>query len=72
MPTKTKRRRDEVVRSDDISGEERNYFWKARFDLQDGFLGIDQWKEGPNPEFERVLLSPHQVKQLVAFIKEHS
>jgi len=50
--------------SHDIKGERGNYEWSARFDFTDGYVGINQ----DGNETQRVLLSPKQVKALIAFI----
>ena len=50
-----------------IAGDRRNYKQVAQFDLTDGYLGIStQFPEGGT--VDRVLLSPRQVKALVAFV----
>jgi len=54
--------------SEKIKGSEGNYDWEVRFDLTDGFLGITQF-EGQTVK-DRVLLSPAQVRQLLAFVTE--
>jgi hypothetical protein len=57
--------------SEQIKGDKRNYNWPVRFDMTTGgFLGISQL-EGLDTVRDRVLLSPNQVKELVAFIKSH-
>lgn len=54
--------------SDEIKGERRNYNWTATFDwTTGGFLGITQ-KDGGDVK-DRVLLSPKQVEELLAFVK---
>lgn len=52
--------------SEKIDGEKRNHHKTARFDLTDGFLGITQTDS--DRVVDRVLLSPHQVKKLLAFV----
>jgi hypothetical protein len=52
--------------SAEIEGTTGNYNYPVRFDITDGFLGVDQTKDG---QIERVLLSPQQVKELIAFVK---
>lgn len=53
--------------SKDIPGARGNYEWPVRFDVTDGFVGVTQF-DG-NKVKDRVLLSPEQVKKLIAFIK---
>ena len=48
-----------------IKGTAGNYSWQVRFDLTDGYLGINQY-DGETLK-ERVLLSPAQVRELVNF-----
>lgn len=49
-----------------IKGTRGNYGWSARFDISEsGYLGISQF-EGDAVK-DRVLLSPAQVKELLAF-----
>lgn len=60
--------RDRTDYSNKIAGSRRNYNWPVRFDMSGtGFLGISQFKNG-EPK-ERVLLSPEQVKALLAFVR---
>ena len=57
--------------SDPIAGERSNHNWGVRYDWTDGILGVTQRDD--NGAFkDRVLLSPTQVRALLAFIKEHS
>jgi hypothetical protein len=51
-----------------IDGAAGNYNWPVSFDFTDGFLGINQCKDRCN---DRVLLSPRQVEELIAFVKRH-
>lgn len=61
---------DEIVYSEKIKGAPRNYRFAQRFDLTgDGVLGIQQF-DG-DKAVDRVLLSPQQVKCLIAFLREH-
>jgi hypothetical protein len=50
-----------------IDGNKGNYGTAVRFDLTDGYLGIDGYKG--HGVTERILLSPTQVKKLLAFVK---
>jgi hypothetical protein len=50
-----------------IEGMQGNYNYAVQFDITDGFLGIDQIKD--DGEIDRVLLSPMQVKELIAFVR---
>lgn len=50
-----------------IDGDTGNHGRPVRFDLTDGYLGITTWVFG---KVERVLLSPGQVKKLLAFLKD--
>lgn len=56
--------------SKDIQGDDRNYNWSVRFDQTGGCIGISQeHHEAPvGNRIERVLLSPAQVKALLAFV----
>ena len=57
-----------TVYSSWVRGSWGNYHQKVRFDLADGYMGIDQ----PAPQDSvpgRILLSPAQVKTLLAFVK---
>lgn len=54
--------------SDKVPGERRNYHQPVRFDLTDGYLGITQSENGAVKD--RVLLSPKQVKELLAFVSK--
>lgn len=56
----------ETVYSDKIEGTRGNYAWPVKFDFTDGFVGIDQYRNG---EMDRVLLSQVQVRELIAFVK---
>ena len=55
--------------SEKIPGSQGNYKWPARFDLTDGYLGIDNFPNLADERGSRVLLSPQQVKALLAFLK---
>lgn len=60
-----------TVYSDDVPGQCGNYGWAARFDWTGGYVGIDQWSpRGTNTE--RVLLSPNQVRALLAFVEKNN
>ena len=48
-------------------GARGNYQQEARFDWTDGYLGIVQ-SGGPR-NLDRILLSPSQVRALIAFVK---
>jgi len=54
--------------SEKIKGDPGNYGWQVRFDLTDGYLGITQF-DGEAVK-DRVLLSPAQVRHLLAFVTE--
>lgn len=51
--------------SDKVPGAEGNYRHAARFDVTNGYIGITQWTDA---SVERVLLSPAQMRALVAFV----
>ena len=55
-----------TVYSEKIEGTSGNYAWPVKFDFTDGFVGIDQYKDG---DTDRVLLSPAQGRELIAFVK---
>lgn len=68
-----KLKEDEIVYSDKLKGDKRNYNWEAQYDLSGAYLGISQWHPD-NPkgqQVERVLLSPEQVKGLVKFLGKY-
>lgn len=50
-----------------IDGARGNYNLPVRFDMTDGFLGITQVES--EKVSDRVLLSPEQVKKLIAFVE---
>ena len=56
----------DTVYSETVPGAHGNYGWDVRFDMTNGFLGLTQW-EGDRVK-DRVLMSPKQVKELVAFM----
>lgn len=60
--------KDDTVYSDEIKGTRSNYHWPVRFELSGGYLGISQTKD--DRSIERVLLSPKQVKALIAFVSK--
>jgi hypothetical protein len=67
---------DETFYSDLVPGERGNYRWPARFDVSDGYLGINSYY-GPEETTEgalkdRVLLSPKQVRALIEFYAAHA
>lgn len=51
--------------SEQVEGNTGNHKLPARFDMTDGYLGITQ-TEGDRTD--RVLLSPKQVAELLAFV----
>jgi hypothetical protein len=52
-----------------IEGSENNHGWPARFDKDRGCVGISQTAEdGSSIITDRVLLSPKQVRELLAFL----
>lgn len=57
----------EVRYTEKLAGDESNYRWPVQFDYDTGTLGITQWSD--KGQIERVLLSPTQAQELVAFIK---
>ena len=52
--------------SERVEGNRGNHNFGARFDMSDGYLGITQFDGDAIPD--RVLLSPRQVQELLAFI----
>lgn len=56
--------RGQTKYSDEFAGNERNHDLPVKFDMTDGYLGITQKHDNV---IDRVLLSPDQVKKLVAF-----
>lgn len=53
-----------------IEGAKGNYNLPVRFDITDGFLGIDQYDNDVLQD--RVLLSPVQFSELLAFVKRQT
>ena len=54
--------------SEKVEGNDSNYKWAARFDIDDGCLGITQYHSSDEGnKIERVLLSPKQVRALAKF-----
>jgi hypothetical protein len=57
---------DQTIYSEKIPGDEGNWLWQMRFDKSTGgYIGITQYDD----ELSRVLLSPKQVRALLAFAK---
>lgn len=54
-----------------VEGDAGNYFWKTRFNITDGYVGITQSDAPHVNDTSRVLLSPDQVKALIRFVKDH-
>ena len=69
MAAKMKPTKNETIYSLKIKGSPCNYNEAVAFDITDGNLGIDQFKTGH--VIERILLSPKQVKELIAFVTEN-
>ena len=60
--------RDEVTRySERIQGDRGNHKLAVSFDLTGSHLGINQYD---GDRMDRVLLSPAQVKALIAFVRK--
>lgn len=57
---------DEIKYTEKLKGDDGNYDWVARYDLDSGYLGITEWVD--NGKIERVLLSPNQVDALLDFV----
>ena len=53
--------------SKEVAGDDGNYDWPVTFDVTDGYIGITQ-EHGKERPIERVLLSPAQVRALLAFV----
>ena len=64
---KSRREIGSTYYSEKIEGDAGNYYWLARFDVTDGYVGITQL-EGTHVK-DRVLLSSEQFRALVAFVK---
>lgn len=56
--------------SERIKGVASNYHFEVRFDMTRGHLGISQFDPRANGSTERILLSPEQVRELLAFIEK--
>lgn len=59
-------RKGETIYSEEYPGTTENYNWSVRFDLTDGYLGIDQSES--RMVKDRVLLSKHQIKSLLLWL----
>jgi hypothetical protein len=56
--------------SEKIAGAPSNYNWPVRFDWTRGHIGITQFDDkNQDAVRDRVLLSPAQVRELLAFIE---
>jgi hypothetical protein len=55
---------DRIYYSKEIEGDKGNYNWPVKFDRTGGYVGISQMVDG---KVERILLSPRQVRELIAF-----
>lgn len=54
--------------SEKVEGNDSNYKWAVRFDIDNGYLGINQYHSSDEGnKIERVLLSPKQVRALAKF-----
>jgi len=53
-----------------IEGTWGNYNWPVSFDISNGFVGINQY-EGETIK-DRILLSPLQVQEFIAFVKRQA
>jgi hypothetical protein len=51
-----------------IRGDAGNYTQYARYDITAGYIGISVWGDKGGP-VDRILLTPHQVEQLIAFVR---
>lgn len=61
-------RKGETAYSEKIAGATGNYDWPVEFDATDGFVGISQHT---HKGIDRVLLSPAQLDELIAFAKRN-
>ncbi len=69
-PTELTEPTETTIYSLKIEGEPPNYNWPVSFDITDGFVGIDQYKDyAERRTIDRVLLSPTQMQELIAFVK---
>ena len=60
---------ERIRHSEEFRGDSGNYMLTVRFDLTDGYLGIDQRDPAdPKRGTDRILLSPAQVKALKRFV----
>lgn len=55
--------------SDRVPGTAQNFDKSVQFDVTDGFVGITQYDGQTDDVTDRVLLSPQQWRELVAFVK---
>lgn len=53
--------------SDDVEGDDGNFNQVTKFDKTSGYLGITQRET--HGTFQRVLLTPRQVKKMLIFLK---
>lgn len=61
--------RGDITYSEKIKGTHRNFNWPVRFDRTDEYVGVTQFN-GDGSVADRVLLSPEQVRELVAFVSK--
>lgn len=65
--------RERIDYSPTLPGERGNYDWPVRFDMGGtGYLGISQFEDTDGGTKDRVLLSPKQVKALLAFVGDRT
>jgi hypothetical protein len=62
---------DTTKYSEKIPGTRSNHHQPARFDLTGQHLGITQWDPDDADAIDRVLLSPAQVRAMLAFLPRH-
>jgi hypothetical protein len=55
-----------------ISGNRTNHGRAARFDITDGYVGIQEYEKDGKTVANRVLLTPDQWEILVEFVKDNS
>ena len=67
----SKAAREGITYSAKICGARGNYHWPVSFDIDGGYVGINQYEYSSTGNFRRILLSPLQVKELIAFVKRH-
>jgi len=69
MSQRKRANREQTYYSRREPGEAGNYYRAAQFDVTDGYVGLTSFEDEHSREvIGRVLLSPRQMKSLIAFV----